>query len=206
MKNQHIPFELINDLKLWLRNNPLITRKDKEVIELKKITDVIGKLQEMSIEIPGDLLKKRDGLEVAVNTLNDDEKMLQALADELISISIDIKRRLGKSSVKIKSPPKKLRVTLPNGKIICEDKSVDTFIKTLQFMGLDRCAMINTVTQLGHPVVATKPNEYKDKQPGNIKKIDRYFIETKTNTDRKAEQLREYARELDIDIQVESIE
>jgi hypothetical protein len=153
----------------------------------------------MSVEIPEKLMRCRRDLE-------DDEQFLKHIAEQLTSLAKDIKYRIGRTSGGTKAPAKTLRVTLPDGRIICEHKAIDTFIETLRFMGLEKCACITAVRQLGYSVVSSRPNSYEGLKPGSIKEVDGYFIETKTSTDRKAEQLKQYAQVIGIKIKVESID
>jgi len=206
MINQHIPLELIAQLRTWVSNNVSQTGTDTNAVELRKLKKLIQNFREMSLKIPEDLQRKHDELESIVNTPNMEEQFLNELAEELSTLAKDIKRRIGGNPGGTRAPGKTLRVTLPDGRVICENKAIDTFIETLQFLGLGNCARIKSVIQLGHPVVATTPNNYDGFQPGSIKEVKGFYIETKTSTDRKAEQLREYAQALGINIKVESID
>jgi hypothetical protein len=202
MKNQHVPFELLGDIRAWVNKNVSASLANDATAELKKVTKLIDDLSNMSLEVPEDLLKRREELEAMVNTPNEDKLMLQDLAEKLSSLANDIKKLMRKPGGGTKAPPKTLSVTLRDGRIICENKAVDTFIETLRYMGLDKCAEIEDVTHLGHPVVSTVRNKYINRKPGNIREIDGYFIETKTNTERKGKQLKDYAQRLGINIQV----
>ena len=205
MKNQDIPFELLEDIRAWVNENVSASLASDAASELNKVAKIIDDLRNMSLEVPEALLTRREQLEAIVNMPNEDKQMLYDLADKLSSLAKDIKKLTRKpGGGGTKAPPKTLSVTLPDGRIICENKAVDTFIETLRYMGLDKCSEIKNVTHLGHPVVSTVPNQYINRKPGNIKEIDGYFVETKTNTDRKAKQLRDYAQTLGIDIQVHS--
>lgn len=183
-------------------------QKEEVRQELLKIIKTIKDLHELNCEPPRELLEKRKTLEDKLRNIinNEDIQILSDLRERLNELVRELDHILRKPRASVKASPKRLRVQFDDGKVFDFPKAVDTFIETLRFMGLDKCAKIKTVIQLGYPVVAPKPNEYKDKKPGFIKEIDGYFLETKTSTDRKADQLREYARELDINIQVESIE
>lgn len=115
----------------------------------------------------------------------------------------DIKRRLGQSRRGTKAPPKTLSVALPDGQTICEKKSVDTFIKTFRYMGLEKCVEIEDVICRGYPVASTTRNKNINRNQRNIKEVEGYFIGTNSSTDAKAKQLRAYAQKLGIDLQVE---
>ena len=203
MKNQHIPFELLEDIRAWVNKNAPTSFANDAKAELKKIVELIDGLRSVSLEIPEELLKKRQELEREVNTPNEDQLVLSDLAKKLSSLAKEIKGHIKRApSHGIKAPSKTLKVTLPDGRIICEKKAVDTFIETLRHMGLDKCADIEEVRHLGHPVVSTVRNKYINRKPGNIREVDGYFIETKTNTSRKAKQIKDYARALGININV----
>lgn len=206
MKNKSVPLELIQQLRTWIHSNATRRETNTSAVDLRLVNETIHNLQKMSVEIPDELKRKRSELEIAVNTPSDDEQFLNDIAEQLSSLARDIKRRIGGTSGGAKAPAKILRVTLPDGRVICEHKAIDTFIETLRFMGLEKCARITVVRHLRYPVVSTIPNSYEGLRPGYIKEVDGYFIETKTSTDRKAEQLRQYAQELGIKIKVESID
>lgn len=198
MKDYHYPFDLLEKIRQWVSEN-ISTQFDNAMAEFRKISKIIDDLNNMSVEVPKELQRNREKLEAKIS---EDEMSLNDLLDKLYALANEIKYRAAKSGCITKSPPLILSVILPNGQTICEKKAVDTFIITLQYMGLEKCAAIKDVIQLGHPVVSKVRNQYINRHPGFIKEVEGYFIETKTSTDRKAEQLREYARKLGINIQV----
>ena len=97
--------------------------------------------------------------------------------------------------------PKKLRVTLPGNEEICDDRAVSTFLKTLQYIGLEKTASLKHITARKNPVVSTY-----DPDVGDIKEINGFYIQVNTSTKEKAKILNRYARELDVNIRVEVIE
>ena len=206
MKDKHIPLELIQQLKRWISLNVSRPVPSSSAYELRQVDEIMKRYSALRMKVPVELQRKRDELQEIVSTPNEDESFLNKLSEELSSLAKDIRRRIGNSGAGTRAPAKRLRVRLPDGRYICEEKAVDTFIEVLTFMGLAKCAQITSVIQLGYPVVATRPNRNEDLQPGNIKEVGGYYIETKTSTDRKAEQLREYAEALRIGIHVEVID
>ena len=202
MKNQHIPFELLNDISKWVNKNASVSLADETGAELKKVNKIITDLRSISLEVPKDLLKRHHELEAKVSIPNEDKMMLYELADRLSLLSKEIKRRIENPGSGPKAPPKKLSVVLPDGRIICEKKAVDTFVETLRYMDLEKCAAIKDIIQLEHPVVSTVRNQYINRKKGSTKEIDGYFIEIHSSSDYKANLLRDYAQRLKIDIQV----
>ena len=100
-----------------------------------------------------------------------------------------------------RATPKKLRVTLPGNETIFDDTAVSTFLKTLQYIGLEKTASLTHITARRHPLVSTyHPNV------GEIKEINGFYIQVNTSTHEKAKVLNRYAEELDVNIRVEVIE
>lgn len=57
MKNQHIPFELIEQLQLWVNKNVVLQIADDRTTELKKVLEIIDYHHSISIEVSEDLQK-----------------------------------------------------------------------------------------------------------------------------------------------------
>ena len=205
MKDQHIPFELLENLKTWVNNNvsePI--NNDNIRKELYEIKMAITTLKKRYYEIPEKVQRDHDELEAKVNSPSEEEQMLEDLAEKLDLLSKDIKQRIKKTGGSRKSSGKKgprkiLTVILPDGGRICKSKAIDTFIETLRYLGLKKCASFTDIISQGHPVVSTRCD---DDSP-TVKEVDGYFIERKTGNDQKARMLKKYAERLGVDIKVE---
>ena len=137
---------------------------------------------------------------------SDEKAKLATLSKELTSLAKDINRQLrGTRSPRTarseKASPKILRVTLPDGTVICENKTVDTFLKTLQYIGLERVSKLQSIISQGHPLVSTEKYE----SVKYFRELDGYFIGMRSGTDTKARFIQRIARELHIKITVEVI-
>ena len=104
---------------------------------------------------------------------------------------------------------KKLRVTLPNGRIICENKVVDTLAKVIQYFGADKVAQLcePPIDPILKPagvnlVTKTISPKYKDVQRriGND-----WLVFSCTNTITKKRQIEIIANALDIEVTVEIV-
>lgn len=94
-----------------------------------------------------------------------------------------------------------MRVTLPENETIFDDAAVSTFLKTLQYIGLEKIASLTHITARRHPLVSTyHPNV------GDIKEINGFYIQVNTSTNEKAKILNRYAEELNVNIRVEVVE
>ena len=204
MRNQHLPFELLEQIRFWVRKNIVNLTKGNEIEELKKIENLIAyyerRMLSNSDKFFKDLLKKQHELESIISVPNEDKIVFLELAEELSSLSKYIQRQI-KPLGRTKAPSKRLRVILPDGEEICERKAVDTYIRVLQYMGLDRVAGVGIILQK-HPAVSTQ----RDVRSGNQKFVDGFYVEVKTSTEYKAKLLQKYAEELGINIQIEVID
>lgn len=97
-----------------------------------------------------------------------------------------------------------IRVLFRDGTIIQEDKAVDTFIKALQHIGLQRLAKGNHgVTHAGFRLVGT------EKRPSATKKqalVDGYYIYTHMSNEDKMDDLMQISRYYNLGIEVEWVE
>jgi len=176
MKNHHYPFELLNQVDNWIEKNKPKPSSQQEDIrhELLKTKKLIKSLQEVGVEAPPELLDKRKTLD---NTLSsfieiEDMQILSDLKERLQELSKKLDQILRQPSVSVKTAPKRLRVKFGDGTVIFESTAVETFLRSLQHMGLERCAQCDDIIQLGHPVVAIRPNDYNNRVPGCIKELD----------------------------------
>ena len=96
----------------------------------------------------------------------------------------------------IKGAKTVIKVTLPNGKIIHEKKAADTFVKTIEFFGIEAVRSLS-LTLNNAPLIDTKDSgKYTTSQSG------RYFVMTHSNTQAKVEQLQLIAKKLGKSIKV----
>lgn len=171
----------------------------------EKVVEAIENLEHLSVVVPNELLKEKASLEERLETPKEQVMQLDTFSQELMELSNYIKNRLHKKpkrSSGAKSPPKNLCVRFPDGTQIHEHRAVDSFLKALQYIGLDKIADIDAISDLGYPLVSLTANP----SSRTLKKVGAYFIETNTSTERKASQLRKIAMLLSIDIQVEVLD
>ena len=200
------PLETVHQLRAWVEESfsslnavPLAEAKAR----YREITKVIDWLKKLHIPISEDIKSEKEALEELIST-SDERKNLISLAKELSYLARDINHQLrGMRSPGIpgggKAPPKKLRVTFPDGTVILENKAVDTFVKSIQCIGLKRVSELRSVRQYGHPLVSTQKNE----KSGNVRELDGYFIETRSSTEKKASHIRNIARAFRIELSVD---
>ena len=201
------PLETVRQLRAWVKESlsslntvPLAEAKAR----YREITKVIDQLKKLHIPIYEDIKSEKEALEELISTSDEKEKLI-SLAKELSSLARDINHQLrGMRSPRApgggKAPPKKLRVTFPDGTVIFENKAVETFVKSLQCIGLKRVSELKSIRSYGgHPIVSRKKNE----SAGHVREIDGYFIETKSSTEQKARHIQDIARALHIEISVD---
>ena len=139
------PFETVHQLRAWVEKSlsslntvPLAEAKAR----YREITKVIDQLKKLHIPIYEDIKLEKEALEELISTSDEREK-LTSLAKEFSSLARDINRQLRdmrspRTPKGGKEPPKKLRVTLPDGTVIFENRAVETFVKSIQCIGLKR--------------------------------------------------------------------
>jgi hypothetical protein len=206
MKNQHLPFEHLEQIRDWVDSNyPLSNNAHTETERrYREATQAIATLRNMSMPVPNELVARAHELEEMLRVPDEETEIFNHLANELIALAKHNQSKQPRSQYrqpgsKTKAPPKTLTVTLPDGQTICERKAIDTYVNALRYMDLDKCAKIEEVVQLGHPVVSRTRNE----RARAVREIDGYYIETHSNTPRKAEILKQYADRLDVPVEIE---
>ena len=96
-----------------------------------------------------------------------------------------------------------LSVTFPDGEMICENKVINTFIKTIEKIGFNEVMKLG-LTASGVPLIDTKPHEVKRVHNDNVyKEYGGYFIFGNTNTDLKKNQLKEISNRLNVGLIIE---
>ena len=201
------PIKAVHQLRAWVEESlssldtiPLAETKAR-YREIKKVIEQLNRLQ---IPISEDIRSEEETLEEMISTSEKREKLI-SLAKELVSFARDINqqlrtvtRRTGKPR-NGRAPRKKLRVTFPEGTVVFNNRAVDTFVKSIEYMGLDRVSELQSVRQYGHPLVSTRKNA----KAGNVRILDGYFIETRSSTEKKASHIRKIARALRLEISVD---
>lgn len=194
------PIKAVHQLRAWVeeslssQNTGTLASAMKRCREIAKVVD---QLQRLGISVSEEIKSEKKALEQLINA-----SALRDLANELLSLARDINGHLGKLEGG-KAPAQKLRVSFPNGTIVFENKAVDTFVNTLQYIGLDRIAELPSVrSHGGHPIVSRERNE----SAGMVREVEGCFIETKSSTKQKARHIRDIARALSIAIEVELID
>ena len=170
---------------------------------LREVTRAIDQLEKLKFSISDDIISEKKALEEMIRTL-DEKAKLATLSKELSSLAREINRQLrGTRSPRTvgseKASPKILRVTLPDGTVIFEKKAIDTFLMTLQYIGLERISKLQSIISQGHPLVSTEKHE----SVKSFRELDGYFIGTHSSTATKASFIQRIARELHIKITVE---
>ena len=203
------PMDLIHQLRVWV-DETLSSLNEvpigKARTRYREVGKVIDQLERLRIPISEDIKKEKETLEALISISNEREK-LASLSKELLSLARDINLQL--KSVRStgtprrgKASPKRLQVTFSGGPVIFEKTATATFIRCLQFIGLERVAELHTIRSYGHPIVSKRRNE----SGGMIHEVEGYFIETHSATDTKATQLQRICSALDIEAAVEMID
>ena len=100
-----------------------------------------------------------------------------------------------------KATPTKLRVLFPDGKVIEKDIATDTFVETIQKIGIDKVRELR-LRGNGVPLIdSVQRHDRKSAQP----KIQGWYICIYSSTQKKKEQLDEIAQQLGIRLKVEII-
>ena len=203
------PIKKVREIRGWVEESlssldtvPLAEAKGR-LREIKKIIDQLNRLQ---IPISEAIKSEKRNLEKLIST-SEERKTLASLAKELSSLARDINSQLRKKlpprGPKItKAPPMRLRVMFPDGTVVFEKKAVDTFVKSLQGIGLERVSEIKSVRRYGHPIVSRERNE----SVRNVRELDGFFVQTHSSTEEKGKYVRDFARALRMDIEVDLID
>ena len=167
------------------------------------IIDQLGRLQ---IPISEDIASEMESLEALISASNEREK-LASLAKELSSLAKEINSQLRseRSSKTIRGgrrPAKQLRVSFPDGTVICESNATDTFVRSIQYIGLERVANLRTIRVNKHPIVSVIRSELSR----GFRELDGYFVETHISTKDKARYLQRIVDALRIDVTVDVID
>ena len=186
--NDYDPMEMVTQLRSWV-DKTLSSLNDVSLAEAKtrhrKVTKVIEQLNDLHMPIPEDIRSEKKTLEELICTSNERDKLV-SLAKELSSITRDINHRMRVVRRSVaplggKAPPKILRVTFSDGTVIFERTASATFIRTLQYIGLERIAELRSIRRHRHPIVSNRRNELG----GMIHEVDGFYVETHSATKKK---------------------
>ena len=210
MENENYdPMEMVYLLRTWVEKSlSSLTTVPVAEARYREVLKAIGQLNNLRIPIPEDLRSEKEMLEDIISVSNDINK-LKSLSKELSSLARQINHHLKgmqrpRTQTKDRASPTILRVTFSDDTVIFENKAVDTFVKSLRYIGLERVSELHTIISHGHPLVSTR----KIDEPGRQgdKEINGYFINTYSSTEQKATHLRSIARALYLKIQVEVVD
>ena len=215
----HEPFEMVDQLRTWVERcfqslNSIPTdeaNKNEARVRYREVKKLINLHEKLNLPISTEITSEKTTLEEILNASNEEERNLTSLAKELSELASDINRLLRDTrNQKIirgeKEAPKRLRVEFQDGTIICENKATDTFVKSIQHIGLEDVSQLQSIRCHGYPLVSTQKNESKDSKKYIIRELDGFFIHTQIGTKVKARYIKAIARELGVEISVEVIE
>ena len=177
------PLETVEQLRAWVEKSlSSLKAGTVRMAAAKKrhrtVMGVIDKLGRLQIPISEDIVSEKESLEALISASNEREK-LASLAKELSSLAKEINSQLRseRSSKTIRGgrrPAKQLRVSFPDGTVICESNATDTFVRSIQYIGLERVANLRTIRVNKHPIVSVIRNE----SSRGFRELDGYFVET----------------------------
>ena len=199
------PFEVVEQLRTWveerIRSLNTVPPNEAESHEAREryreITKLINLHEKLRIPVPEHIRTEQKDLKEFLNAPSKAERQLISLANQLSDLAKNINHQLQDK----RGPGKKLKVTFPDGRVICENKATHTFVNTLQHIGLKPVSEL-PLRLNGHPLVSTKNSS----SALQVREVDGYFIATHSNTEQKARCIRQIAAHLRIEIAVEVIE
>lgn len=113
----------------------------------------------------------------------------------------DIKRRASQQRVGKRKPNTHLRITMPNGKVFCNEKdATDTFCTVLQEIGLLRVRQLEIMPS-GINLISTSKDENRQQR-----KVGEFYIFTNRSTRQKADQLQEISDRLHLNLKIEVLD
>lgn len=98
----------------------------------------------------------------------------------------------------IKAAPQALRVTLPDGRVICHDKAADTLLDVVEYIGFERVEKLNWSTS-GQPFVSRESFPRGQKEKGG------WYVTTHSNTESKKRQIERLSELFGLDLIVEMV-
>ena len=101
---------------------------------------------------------------------------------------------------KVRKPTQRLRVTMPDGKVIDRKHARDTFVEVIEKVGIDRVKRLNIIIN-SIPLISTSKDPERQQR-----KLGEYYIYVGKSTRHKEQLLNKIASNLRIDLQVEQVE
>ncbi len=208
--NSFDPFEALNRLKACIEER-LFSLENSVSTDTKsryrKIHKIINQSNELNIPISDEIRSEEANLVKMLDLPNEGKKELEVLKGEFTSLAIKIKHRLKNMHKKTtvygpKALCKKLRVTFSDGTVFFEARATDTFIKVLQYIGLQRLSELEEITISGYPLISTQKNELGRQ----VHQVEGYFVEAHSSTEHKATLIRKIAIKLNIDLLIEVLD
>jgi len=205
--NSDFPDKLLNDLRNWIEEIDRC-RKFCTSAEIKAryhtLTDMVKGFERLNFPIPEVLINEKVKIEEAFNSQKVYRDVLSTMEKELSGLVADIKMRLrgrvdNPTTDSPKEPRKKLLVTFPDGIEINENNATNTFLEVIRQIGVKRVAELTSIRAYGHSIVSDTRNEHGYA----LHDVDGYFVETSSDTETKANVLREIASNLKMEMKVE---
>jgi len=200
--SKYDPFEAVSQLKSWIEK--VISNLDQDNLQKEKeryrvVITTINNIKNLGMSVPDDLVLEKEKIEEIIQT----EDVLKDLQHDLSLLATSIKQSLPKKSKARTQSGKKaarkiLSVTFPDGVTFCENNATNTFLRSLEHIGLDKIADLEQIRSHGYPLVSKQKNIAAN----SLKMINGYYIETNSNTEQKAKELRLVAKQLQIDIKI----
>ena len=199
------PIKAVHQLRAWIKQKVSAANASSLAearTRYRKITKVIDQLQGLDISVPKDIMSEKRAIEEFI-AASGETRLLTSLANELSTLAREIDRHLKSlESKQTRARHQRLRVKFPDGKEIFENKAVDTFVKTIECVGLERVSELHFVRRHGHPIVSRERNE----SARNVRELDGYYIETHSSTEEKRRFIQDIARALHFEISVDCMD
>lgn len=179
--------EMVNQLRTWIEERFQSLHADSSdgqerneaMARYRKLISVVHQLEGLGKAIPEDVESEKTALEEFLHIPKEEESELVSLSRELSSLAKEINYRLRgmrsqKSSTGKKAPTKRLRVEFPDGTIINDAKSIDTFVDSIRHIGLQRVSEL-PIKKDGLPLVVNQ--EPESPRAWKFRKIERILYQ-----------------------------
>lgn len=206
------PFDMVSQLQHWIENTFSCFEENISVsAEAKKryqiVIEIIKRCEQLNMPIPDEVMFEKANIEEIFNASRVKKEQLSGIAKALSTLADSINHKLSSTRSPQKRtgtrrPNRALRITFPDGTVVEGSNAANTFINTIEYIGLERVSELRSIRSYGHPLVSSEQNEHAR----NAHKIRGYYIETHSSTKRKASYIRRIAEELNIDITIELID
>lgn len=110
------------------------------------------------------------------------------------------KRRAGKERKERgpKAAPKTLKVTLPDGRVICHDKAAQTLVDVIEYIGFERVESLNWS-------VSSQPFVSRERYPRNQQEKDGWYVTSHSSTLFKKKQIEDLSKKFKLHLKVEIV-